>query len=479
MTALFNAPRIAELAASVRSGRRRAVDVLDAYAERAEAQSSLNAIVTPLWDGARARAREIDRLVPAERAKLPLAGVPLTFKDIIGVSGVATSSGSEVWADRVAISDAAAVAAARAAGALIVGKTNLPEFALGIVTENARFGRTLNPIDARRTPGGSSGGEAAAIASGMSAAGLGSDYGGSVRWPAQCTGICALRPTPGRIPATGQVPGAGGNIGTVAPPLPAPTTQQGMLQVIGPMARHVDDLRLLLDVMARPDGIDTRVPGLAVRPPASVERLRIAWTSGAAIGIIRSEVAEMVELAAKALAGVCAEVVEAPRAFAECLPAYNAIRALEPTPDHFLAFGDRISLVSQSARSRLVPMPGPDPDRLARAWGDAIEVRRRALEIFDRVDVVVLPVACGPASDLAANLDVDGVQVGGDQLMAHCRAVTLLGAPVVSLPIARSEEGLPLSLQIVAAPWHEHLALDVAAEIENLFGSYQPDDARR
>jgi amidase len=458
---------IADLAAGVRSGRLRARDVLEEHAARALAAAELNVFAATTWEQARRRADEIDQLDPAERAGLPLAGVPMTVKDLICVAGVATDAGSAGWAGRVALADASAVASARAAGALLLGKTNLPEFAMGTTTENPTFGRTLNPLAPGRTPGGSSGGESAAIAAGISAAGLGTDYGGSLRWPAHCTGIAALRPTPGRIPGTGQVPGAGGTVGDTGPPLLAPTTQQGLLQVIGPLAPGVEDLRLLLTLLARPDGIDLRVPLLPVPEPAGIGSLQIGWSTGAAIAPVRAEVAALVEAIAHWLTPVCAGVVETPAAFVGCREAYDEVRALEPHPDHLLALGDQQLRSVSGGPARLIPSPGPDPVALARAWGTALETRRKALQIFKECDVVLLPVAAGPAAELDGGLDVDGTRVAAYDLMAHCRAVTLLGTPVVSVPVGLSAEGLPLSVQVIAAPWHEHLALDVARRLED------------
>ncbi|MBL7490430.1 amidase [Frankia sp. AgB1.9] len=454
----------AQIAADVRSGRRSAVEVLETHAARAAA-SDLNAIVTPLWEPAHAAAKRLDGLDPGERGRLPLAGVPVTVKDIICVAGAPTTAGGFGWDDRAAAADASAVASLRAAGALIVGKTNLPELAFGTVTDNARFGATANPLSTAHSPGGSSGGEAAAIAAGLSAAGLGGDFGGSIRWPAQCTGIVGLRATVGRVPGTGQVPGAGGELGDRRPPLPDLTGLQGRLQVIGPMARRVEDLRLLLSVIARPDGIDPRVRDLPVPAPAGIDRLIIGWSTGASIAPVRREVADLMAHVAGGLASLCAAVVALPDVFAECFDRYREVRALTPNPDHFAALS-HLDRVPADVLAKLIPPPGPDPDRLARAERAADEARSAALAVFDLVDVVILPVAPGPACDPDDGLDVDGVRVEGPDLMAHCRAVSLLGVPVVSVPVGVSAEGLPLSVQVIAAPWKEHLALDVAAELE-------------
>jgi amidase len=395
----------------------------------------------------------------------------MTVKDLVCVSGVPTTAGSRLWAKRIAQEDASAVASIQAAGALIVGKTNLPPFAVGTITDNDYFGPTVNPLASNRTPGGSSGGESAAVAASLSAAGLGTDYGGSLRWPAQCTGIYAMRPTPGRVPATGQVPGAGGTVGDTTLPQVALNTLQGQLQVIGPLATSAADLRILLAVLAQPDGIDLRVPALPVLGRSGTSALRIGWSDGRSIGPVRSEVVQLMTDLATKLTSACATVAELPRVFDGCREIYDGIRELEASPDHFLAFGDDARLVAPAVRDQLASTPDADPQRLARAWGKGLEIRRNALAVFAEVDVVLLPVAAGPAAYLDGSLDVDGVRIGSYDLMAHCRAVTMLGAPVVSMPVGRSAEGLPLSIQIIAAPWCDHLALDVAAQIEVLLAA--------
>lgn len=378
-----------------------------------------------------------------------MAGVPLTVKDVVAVAGLPLTAGSRALAGNVAGTTAPAVARLRAADAVLVGKTNCPEFAFGSTCANDLFGATANPRFPERSPGGSSGGEAAALAAGVSSLGIGTDFGGSLRWPAQCTGLVALRPSVGRVAAAGQVPGLAGSVGATDPAWPSPTSMQGRFQVVGPLARTVADLALALDVLA---------PG----PRPEVGPMRIGWSDGARLGPVRAEIAEAVRTAAESL-GPAREV---PDAFAGCLQPYNDLRAIDPMHDHLRSVRGREELVSAACLQTFEDSLGAGPDRLADAWRTALAAQDAALEIFDRLDVVLLPVAGGPACLPDGTVEVDGATVGGWELMAHCRAVTLLGAPAVAVPVATSAEGLPISVQVVAAPGRDHLALAVAAELE-------------
>ncbi|MCW2530281.1 MAG: Amidase [Pseudonocardiales bacterium] len=450
------------LAEGVRAGAFTARAVLDRHHERADQGADLNALVATDWDRAEQQAAAIDALPTADRASLPLAGVPFTVKDVLCVAGLPATAGSRAWSTNRPADDAAAVAHARAAGAIVIGKTNCPEFAFGTTTTSDLFGTTHNPLDPTRTPGGSSGGEAAAVAAGISAFGLGTDFGGSLRWPAQCTGITALRPTPGRVPGTGQLPGVGGNLGQDGPVVPSPAGSQGFWQVVGPLARDLEDLELILLAIARPDQIDPRVPERWDSRGESTSSLRVAWTDGSSIGPVRREVAALMRRCADAFAGSGHSTSELGDPLAGCLDAYNHLRDLDPLPDHLAAVAGHEDQLEPGSLAALRGSTTPDGSSLITAWRDALRLRARALRVFRDNDVLLLPVAGGPAGDRHGVVDIDGVSVGGWSLMAHCRSVTLLGAPVVSLPVGTSAEGLPLSVQVIAAPWQERKALTAA-----------------
>lgn len=449
-----------------------AVEVATASLSRLEETARLNAVVTA--DPARllAEARRADSQLASGAHVGPLHGVPFTVKDVLATKGVRTTLGSRAFDDLVPVVDATAVARLRRAGALLVGKTNCPEFAFGVTTDSPAFGATLNPLGPGLSPGGSSGGEAAAVAAGVSALGLGCDFGGSLRWPAQCVGITALRPTPGRVPGDGQLPGLGGSLGTVTPARWAPTSLQGALQVVGPMGRCVADLVLGLSVLAGPAADDPFLPPVPLTDPAGipVDAWAIGWSDGSRIGPVRAEVAAAVEAAATALAARGSTTVPLPDAFVGAHEAFNALRELEELADHRLATTGKHADLAASTRDLLESGACADPLARTRAAASAHEARAHAFSVMKDLDVVLLPVAGGPACALDGTLTLDGDRLEGWQLMAHCRAVSLLGLPVVSVPVSRSREGLPLSIQVVGHPFAEHVVLAVAATLEAELG---------
>src|SRR6266478_3700972 len=258
----FHYASIAEITASVRSKKLSPVEIVNAHLKRIEAmRSKLNAFVHIDADGARAQGRGAEDAVHSGAALGPLHGVPITIKSCIDVAGWPCPAGSLLRKDYVAPSDAPLVARLREAGAILLGNTNTPESLMAYETDNLVSDKTSNPWDLSRSAGGSSGGEAAAIASGCSAGGVGSDGGGSIRVPAHFCGICGLKPTPGRIPATGHFPQSVG-----------PFT---VLGVVGPMARTVKDLKLLFEIMQGPDIGDVSAAPVPVRWP-DVKAMRVA-----------------------------------------------------------------------------------------------------------------------------------------------------------------------------------------------------------
>ena len=245
------------------------VEVVTALIERAEAvQPRLNAFVRLDAESALARARNVEAAIARGQEALPLAGIPLTVKSCIDVAGWPCPAGSLLRKDYIPFADAPLVARLESAGAILLGNTNAPEFLMAYETDNRLTGRTANPWNLDYSAGGSSGGESAAISSGCSMGGVGSDGGGSIRAPAHFTGICGLKPTPGRIPASGHFPPGTGAFGWIG--------------VVGPMARTVGDLRILFEIMAGPDPGDPQSAPVPVREVAP-ERLR-----GARVGVLEN-----------------------------------------------------------------------------------------------------------------------------------------------------------------------------------------------
>jgi amidase len=458
-----------EIADGVRSRRFTARAVIESVRRRHAVSTDVNAFLSTGFEAALDRADHLDRRIAAGHDVGPLAGVPVSVKDVIAVAGLPLTAASRAFHGETAAVTATAVQRLVDAGAVVIGKTNCPEFAFGVTCDSPEGGTTRNPLSTAlglspdRTPGGSSGGEAASLAAGLSALGAGTDFGGSIRWPAQCTGIVGLRPTAPvdraveAVPTDGQVPGAGGAMGLTAGEEVVPADScQGLLQVIGPMARTVRDLATAWRVMSG------QPAGSAVAPDRP---LRIRWSTGEQIQVVSRGTADAVRAAAGALAAAGDEVTEDPSVFTGLVGAYNAWRDAEPLSDHRAAVRGREALLTASSRDAVTAQPDADA---AAARATALRARDAALQVFDSADLVILPVAPGPACGEDATMTVDGRRLSGWELMFHCRAVTLTGCPAVSVPVAvDAETGLPLSVQVVAAPGREDVALAAALVLEN------------
>jgi amidase len=463
------------IAGKVRTGRRSAVDVLARARAGAEsaAGKTANVFLTEDWDRALEAASALDKRRAAGETLGPLAGVPLSVKDVIAVAGLPVTAASLAFADRIATTTAPAVQRLLDADAILIGKTNCPEFAFGPICDSPLGGRTTNPRFPSATPGGSSGGEAASVAAGISALGIGSDYGGSLRWPAQCVGIAALRPGVGSLPGEGQVPGTDGSFGDDGTIPAAGTGVQGTFQTIGPMARSVRDLRTAFRIMRDQSGTGAAEPAPSVGYDDAPARprnrpMRLLWTDGAKFGPVRTEVRVMMEQAAAKLAADDSEIREEPEALSGCLPAYDRLRAVDPMKEHAAAIRGREHHFCASNLHTVRSTFLSSPAEVRHAWRAAEAARKAAQEQLAAVDALILPVAGGPAADAEGLLEIDGTSIQGWEIMGHCRAVTLTGCPAVSIPIAMSSDGLPLSIQIVTSPGLELHALDIAEQLELL-----------
>ncbi len=424
-----------ELAARIRAGELTAVEaVRERVARVEELNPKLNAIVT-VFDDAEDRAAR----APAG----PLHGVPFTIKDTFDTAGVRTTRGSRLFADHVPAEDATAVARLVGAGAVPIGKTNTPEFALWWETANLVFGRTVNPHDAQRTAGGSSGGEAAAVASGMSALGLGSDLGGSIRLPAHYCGVVGFKPTHGRIPLTGHWP-------------------ETLLRYwhVGSLTRSVRDAELVLSVLAGPDGRDPEA--VDARAPEPGSRPRIGWTASA-FGPVSSEVVTVVEEAAEALG---AEPVELPwLGQLDCNALTMAIYGAESGAYFDELVGERRDELHPLMRRRLEVRAQSLGEFLA-AEAEVQALRRRVEDLFSRYDVVVCQTAPTPAHPHELEeLVVDGAAHHPRTTMRATIPFDLTGSPAISVPFARSAEGLPIGVQLVGRRFDEATLLRVARRL--------------
>jgi amidase len=450
---------------AVRAGQTSARAILEeCLAAVAEHNPRLNALVALRADEARVEADALDALSPAELRDKPLAGVPFTVKDVIATQDLPTTCGSRIMAGFRPAEDASAVVRLRAAGAILVGKSNTPEFAFSIDTENELFGRTGNPLG-DLTAGGSSGGEAAALASGMSLLGIGSDFGGSIRWPAQCAGVVGLRPTIGRLPATGLLP-------TLTPERvsgPNLSTLQGRVQTLGPMAATVGDIELALAVMSGPDGSDPRTLGIPPWHPSDVDltRVEIRYGTGAAGQEADPAVAAGVESAVVALAGAgVGTAVGLPPEVDEAVEVYARLREADPLVE--------VSLASRGREQDLVPFTR---DLLARAprhsveladlWAERERLTRGLLNWLTGDRALVLPIASTLPHTIDELLSLEA-GVGFDSLLCS-RAIALFGVPALSVPVGQAPDGRPVSVQVVGPPFREDVVLALGRRLERAF----------
>jgi amidase len=408
------------LAAAIRARERSCVEVVEVHLRRIEeVNPRVNAVVQVDAERALAAAREADRRDPTG----PLHGVPFTVKDNLEAAGIEMAIGAEERAGAIAGRDAAVVARMRAAGAILLGKTNCPAYGGGIETDNPVYGRTNNPYDSERTPGGSSGGEAAAIAAGCSPCGLGTDSGASVRLPAHFCGLAALKPTSGRVPVTGVLDDLG-QIG----PLSDPRTQVGIL------ARAAADVSLLLGVVADPEP-------LPQSPHAGVRGLRVAVHADNGLDPPTPETAAAVAAAAGALADAGAEVE----------------RASHPGGGH--------ELTIEVWRSYGECVSAAELYDLLRRW-DAY--RAEMLAWLEPRDLVLCPVFPGPARRHG-----DMNRPGERDPTSYTTPYSLTGWPAAIVRAGSSPEGLPIGVQLVARPWRDEVALAAADEVERALGGFR------
>ena len=427
--------------------------------------SNLNAFADFDPKRVRAQARRMDA-APAD-TRGPLHGLPVTVKSSIATVGYKCEIGSLLHQGDVPREDAVVVARLRAAGALILGTTNCPEFLMAYETANLLHGQTRNPWDLERTPGGSSGGESAAIAAGMSAAGLGSDSGGSVRVPAHFTGICSLKPTPGRIPGRGHLP-----------PCVGPFS---ILGAIGPMARTIADVQLMFRTLSGQDDAAPASPPQKLRDWTldELRRQRIGVFEDDGLTPVTHETRLAVNDAAQALRETGFRVepfrpgtLEQLRKlwwtfFVQCgamfyEPEIRGKREkLSPIFTEFLDIAERKGPLSST--------------ELLNAWAEMDVLRSKTMEEMREFPVLLSPVASIPAwkhGERAWKIDTKTVEYL--DAVRYTQWFNTLAAPAAVVPVGRSPEGLPIGVQIAARPFEDELALAIAAILDVNFGYRAP-----
>jgi aspartyl-tRNA(Asn)/glutamyl-tRNA(Gln) amidotransferase subunit A len=451
-----DATKLAEL---IRTREVSPVEVMKAHLDRIEAVNPrVNAIVTIAEDALKS-AKKAEAAVQRGEELGPLHGVPFTVKDSIDTANVLTQRGSPIFKGRLPETDATSVARMKKAGGILLAKTNLPEFSYGIESDNLLSGRSNNPWDLSLTPGGSSGGEAAAIAAGMSPLGLGTDLAISVRGPAAHTGIVSLKATHGRVPMTG-----------IWPRVPR------RFWHVGPMARSIRDLALALSQLAGPDGLDgyssSAVPldvGVGV---SSKLPLRVGWLVEPGFGPIDREVAATVEAAADALKdfGHTVESVRIPaleRDFA--LDVFSRLHVLEMKPAvQEATAGRRDDEISSMARF-LLSLPDTPMKEYIDAEQAAERLKDGYAEYFRKHDVLLTPVLPVPAFKHGQpELQINGQTVNVMGIMSATSPLNVTGLPGVSMRFGTTREGLPIGVQIVGS-WHaESTILHIASLLEQI-----------
>jgi Asp-tRNA(Asn)/Glu-tRNA(Gln) amidotransferase A subunit family amidase len=438
-------------------------EIADAFLQRIEKiQPRLNAFVHIDAEGARQQAKAAEAAVLKGARLGPLHGVPVSVKSCIDVADWPAPAGSRLRSDYVAREDAVLVARLRAAGAILIGNTNMPEFLMAYETNNLLSGKTSNPWDLSRSSGGSSGGEAAAIASGCSMGGVGSDGGGSVRVPAHFCGISALKPTPGRIPSRGHFPPS-------ASAFP-------WLGVVGPMARTIGDLRALFDVMKGPDEGDAQSAPVVSR---TYERTQLC---GMRIGILESD----------ALRNATPETHDAVRRAGGLLAEQHfsveplRMEGLEQALElWWFFFGPMVALLFggmvAGREAELSPIfqeyltvaslkTPPTIDEFMSACAQRDSVRANILRQMREVPILLSPVCSAPAFRHGEGNYQP--RTGYRDTMRHSQWLNLAGFPGASVPMGLSEEGLPIGVQIIGRPNEDELVLAVAESLETARGKW-------
>jgi len=426
----------------------------------------LNAFAQVDEEWARRAARAAETAVMQKKTLGPLHGVPISIKSSISVAGLRHESGTRLRAGLVATQDAPLVTRLKNAGAIVLGVTNAPEFLMAWETDNLLHGRTNSPWDLERTPGGSSGGEAAAIAAGMSAGGVGSDGGGSIRVPAHFSGICGLKPTPGRVPATGHFPVSAGPF--------------ALIGVVGPMARTVADLKVLFEVMQGPDDGDTCAAPVPVRWPSAdaVKNLGICYFEDDGRTPVTPETRAAVRTAAEALrsAGFKVEPFQ-PQGLEEARQLWHKFfvvaSAMLLKPMFKEADAD-LSLILKQFLDEAAVQPAHTGRSLLDAWIQRDLLRARFLAQMQQYPILLCPAAAIPAFRHGErSWQVEGKTVHYLDAWSYTEFFNLLGNPAAVVPVGHSPEGLPIGVQIVGRPWEEEQVLFVAAMVEKECGAWK------
>lgn len=455
------------LAEKIRNKKLSPIDVVEAYIKRIEQLNPLlNAFIETDFDGARHAAQLAEKKIARHETLGPLHGVPISIKSSIEVKGMRCEAGTRLRAGIIAEQDAPLVQRLRNAGAIILGTTNSPELLMAWETDNLLYGRTNNPWDLSRTAGGSSGGESAAIAFGCSAGGVGSDGGGSIRVPAHFCGICGLKPTPGRIPASGHFPNS---VGPFA-----------LTGVVGPMTRTIADLKVFFEVMQGSDDGDPSAAPVPVRwpDPQELKKTRIAYFEDDGRTPVTSETRAVVRKAAELLRKAGFQV--------EAFRPQKLEQARQLWWKFFGITGGM--LLGEMVKGRehdLSPIlkeflgwvdagPRHTTESLLDMWIQRDVVRMEIFKQMQEFPVLLCPAAAIPAFHHGErSWKIGGKIVQYLDAWSYTEWFNLLGMPAAVIPLGQSPEGLPIGVQLAAKPWQEEMVLSVAEALEQQRGEWQ------
>jgi amidase len=464
---LFFAPA-SQLLQMLHSRQVSSAELVSAFIERIESLNHhVKSVVTLCEERAGEESDEADRRLSGREDIRPLEGLPITIKDSIETQGIRSTNGMKILEHHIPKEDAPTVARLRAAGAIIIAKTNIPEMAMDYDCDNLLFGSTNNPWHTGRVPGGSSGGEAASLASGMCALGLGSDYAGSIRVPAHFCGIVGLKPTWGTIPGTGHLPPS-----LAAPP---PIAHMG---TIGPMARYVDDLTLEYNLLRGPHpSTPYTVPSLEAHPEkVNLKQVACAFFTDVESAVpVAAEIRAATERAARALSKIGVPVEQKTPPIKDAARIWLDYASADGGELLRQMLAGREHLSRERLRgSLLMPQPSKSAAEFFRTAIERDIFRVQLAQFMERYPIVIGPPFCITAFEHSAvDVDIDGNSF--DLLAASwpARWVNCAGLPAAVVPAGQDRDGLPIGVQIVGRAFDEETVLAVAKALEQELGGFK------
>jgi Asp-tRNA(Asn)/Glu-tRNA(Gln) amidotransferase A subunit family amidase len=461
----------ADMARAVRDREISPVELVQAHIDRAEEVAELNIVALPRYEEALEEARAAEKQLDDAIGIGPLHGVPFTAKECIEVAGMPCCDASRIFEGNVSTQDATVVRNLRGAGAILLAKTNIPEFAFHYDSNNLVYGATRNPHNPERSVGGSSGGEGAALATGLTPIGVGSDYGGSIRVPAHFNGVAGLKPGRWVVPYFGHFPAA----------------QSMSIQLwseIGPMARYVDDLQLLLPIFAQPD--PTGDPDIAPHrvDPDRPESLRVAIFDEDGLCPVDPAIREAVAAAGRALEDAGHEVVEErPPNQAEVREVFESIALAEVLSLLWPLCEPRESELSPQIQRLMRRREGLEVDlpTYAAQLAHRLDLERAACAWLETNQIAVCPISATTAFPIGTEvLEVDGQEYEEIDLFTMSTYVNAMSLPAVAVPVGRSPDGLPIAVQVIGRRYREMEVLAVARELEQALGGWiEPTSLQR